>query len=375
MSELLFGFKDLVNTGEKTQSIFDIASLIFNDDILKKYNKKRFIFYTKFVAGLSNPAVLERFFHKIKDVKNFTESFNDKIKHFVTLIEKLNSNVDRRERDNIILNVKTILKNKYNINEELIDNALDKALKTYGGAEGDKINRGTESIKDFINIVDKVAPDIGEKKPMTSVNDLKLSAEEQKQIINKQAEKKSETIANLRQVYSKYKDNINPKHLEIKIIDRVIFIATTFLIRFITLMIINWGLSSNLINSFYSAFYYYCIIYLIFFIFITMIVNVIINYPILDLFSNNKIVTIPNMFYYFYVYTNGYLRLLLHIFLIILIFFIPYVINIDKLQFSKIEASKPNISFDYDKKKKIMDAISTFSFIIWVITSIIATKF
>jgi hypothetical protein len=374
MSELLFGFKDLVNTGENTQSIFDIASLIFNDDILKKYNRKRFIFYTKFIAGLSNPAVLERFFHKIKDVKNFTESYEDKIKHFVTLIEKLNANVDKKERDNIILNVKTILKNKYNINEELIDNALDKALKTYGGAN-EKINRGTESIKEFIDIVDRVAPDIGEKKPMSSVNDLLLSPEKQKEINERQKERKNETIANLRQVYNKYKDNVNPKHLEIKMIDRIIFIATTFIIRFITLMIINWGLSSNLINSFYTAFYYYCIIYLIFFIFITMIVNVIINYPILELFSSNKIVTIPNIFYYFYIYTNGYLRLLLHMFLIILIFFIPYVINIDKMQFSKIEASKPNISFDYDKKKKIMDAISTFSFIIWIITSIIATKF
>jgi len=374
MSELLFGFKDLVNTGENTQSIFDIASLIFNDDILKKYNRKRFIFYTKFIAGLSNPAVLERFFHNIKDVKNFTESYEDKIKHFVTLIEKLNANVDKKERDNIILNVKTILKNKYNINEELIDNALDKALKTYGGAS-EKINRGTESIKEFIDIVDRVAPDIGEKKPMSSVNDLLLSPEKQKEINERQKERKNETIANLRQVYNKYKDNVNPKHLEIKMIDRIIFIATTFIIRFITLMIINWGLSSNLINSFYTAFYYYCIIYLIFFIFITMIVNVIINYPILELFSSNKIVTIPNIFYYFYIYTNGYLRLLLHMFLIILIFFIPYVINIDKMQFSKIEASKPNISFDYDKKKKIMDAISTFSFIIWIITSIIATKF
>ena len=373
MSELLFGFKDLINTGESNQSIFDIASLIFNDDLLKKYNRKRFTFYTKFISGLSNPQVLERFFHKIKEVKTFTESYEDKIKHFASLVEKLNTNVDKKERDNIISNIKSILKNKYSINEEIVDNALDKALKTYGGA--DKINRGTETINEFIKIVDNVAPDIGEKPPLKNVNDLKLTTEEQKIIFEKQKEKKSETIANLKQVYNKYKDSVNPKHLEIKTIDRIIFIGTTFVIRFITLMIINWGLSSNLINGFYSAFYYYCIIYIIFFIFITMIVNVVINYPILELFSSNKIVTIPNLFYYFYIYTNGYSRLLLHLFMIILILFIPYVINIDKIQFSKVEASKPNISFDYDKKKKIMDAISTFSFIIWIITSLIATKF
>jgi len=302
MSELLFGFKDLINTGESNQSIFDIASLIFNDDILKKYNKKRYIFYTKFIAGLSNPAVLEKFFHKVKEVKNFTESYEDKIKTFVKLVEKLNTNVDKRERDNIITSVKSILKNKYKVNEELIDNALDKALKNYGGATNDSINRGSNTINDFIDIVDNVAPDIGEKKPLTNMNDLIMTPQQKQEYARQQTEKKSETIGKLRQVYNKYKDSVNPKHLEIKAIDRVIFIGSTFVIRFITLMIINWGLSSNLINSFYSAFYYYCIIYLIFFIFLTMIVNVIINYPILELFSSNKIIYIPNLFYYFYIY-------------------------------------------------------------------------
>jgi hypothetical protein len=335
MSELLFGFKDLINTGETNQSIFDIASLIFNDDILKKYNKKRYVFYTKFIAGLSNPAVLEKFFHKVKEVKNFTEAYEDKIKTFVKLIEKLNTNVDKKERDNIISSVKSVLKNKYKLNEEIIDNALDKALKSYGGGN-ESINRGSNTINDFINVVDNIAPDIGEKKQLTNMDELIMTPEQRNELIKKQNEKKSETIGKLRQVYNKYKDTMNPKHLEIKIIDRVIFIGTTFVIRFITLMIINWGLSSNMINSFYSAFYYYCIIYLIFFIFLTMIVNVIINYPILELFSSNRIIYIPNLFYYFYIYTNGYIRLLLHIFFIIMILFIPYVINIDKIQFSKI---------------------------------------
>ncbi len=106
-----------------------------------------------------------------------------------------------------------------------------------------------------------------------------------------------------------------------------------------------------------------------------MFVNVIISYPIMELFTNSSIANIPNLFYYFYIYANGYIRLLIHIICIIILLFIPYIINIDKLTIIEREEKKSNISFNYDKKKKVYDAISTFSLIIWVLTSIIALKF
>ena len=105
-----------------------------------------------------------------------------------------------------------------------------------------------------------------------------------------------------------------------------------------------------------------------------MLVNVVVNYPLMELYSSMKIINIPNLFYYFYIYTNGYIRLLIHIFVILTILFIPYIINIDKINFIKSEEKKRNISYDYDQKKKILDSISLFSFIIWILTSIIASK-
>ena len=232
-----------------------------------------------------------------------------------------------------------------------------------------------KNIKKFITAVDNVAPNLGAPKPMENVKDLLLSTEEKEARERQLNSNKKQLIKNLTPIYNNFKDTLNPKNLEISTIDRVIFIAITFIIRFITLMIIDWGLTTNLVNSFYTAFLYYCCIYLLFFIFITMIVNVIVYYPLLTLFSNIKIISIPNFRYYFYIYTNGYMRLLLHIFIILLILFIPYIINIEKLTFLKNEQNKPNISYDYEKKRKIMDAISFFSLIIWIITTIIAIKF
>jgi len=182
-------------------------------------------------------------------------------------------------------------------------------------------------------------------------------------------------IKKLKTVYDNYKDTLSPAKLKITMIDRIIFIVSTFIIRFISLMIIDWALNTNIINTFHRAFYIYCFTYIIFFIFIAMIVNVIVYYPILELFSNSNITSIPNLLYYYYVYTNGSARLLLHIFIIILLLFIPYVIDIDKINISKIEENTKNISYDYEKKTRIYDAISLFSLIVWVLTSIIAIKF
>ena len=382
MSELLFGFKDLVNVGSASSSFFDISSILLNENYLKAISPKRYDFYVKFVSGLANPEALEKFFYKTNDTRQFKEELNEKAMQFNKILKKFYDNLDESDRTIVINNIKKSLKIKYNYNDDTIDKIISIMKMSGGGTELDDIkknildsslNKGKMPMKEFLNKIENVAPEINPK-PIENIEDLLITKEQQNIINEKSAKSKSEMIKKLRPIYNKYKDDVNPDKLKIKLIDRVIFIATTFLIRYITLMIIEWGLSTNLINNFYRAFLYYCFIYLLFFIFIVMLVNVIVHYPLMELYSSMRIISIPNLFYYFYIYTNGYLRLLIHIFLIIIILFIPYIINIDKINFIKSEEKKSNISYDYDKKKKILDAISIFSFIIWILTSIIASK-
>lgn len=379
MSELLFGFKDLINvSSQSNQSFFDLGSILFNDSYLKAISPKRYNFYVKFVSGLGNPEALEQFFYKTKDTREFKGELRDKALKFNKVLKKLYENLDENTRDKIIKNIKATLKNKYNYNDETTDKIIS-TLK-YGGADVDEIvktaslNTGKKPMKDFLEKLSNIAPDI-EGKQINNVEDLLITKEEQQKRNELVAKSKAQMIKDIKPLYNKYKEDLHPDNLKITVYDRIVFIGTTFVIRFITLMIIEWGLSTNLVNNFYNAFFYYCLIYLLFFIFITMIVNVVVHYPIMNLFSNAKIIDIPNLFYYFYIYTNGYKRLLLHIFLIILILFIPYVINIDKIKFLRNEEKKVNITYDYEKKRQIMNAISLFSFFIWVLTSIIASKF
>ena len=381
MSELLFGFKDLINVGSGSISFFDISSILLNENYLKAISPRRFNFYVKFVSGLGNPEALEQFFYKTNDTRQFKEELNDKALKFNKILKKFYDNLDENDRNIVINNIKKTLKIKYKYNDDTIEKIISTMkMSGGGGLEEEKfkildgtLNKGKEPMKEFLNKIHNVAPELSAK-PIENVEDLIITKEEQGKINEISSRSKSEMIKKIRPLYNKYKDDINPENLKITMIDRVIFIATTFIIRYITLMIIDWGLSTNLINNFYRAFLYYCFIYLLFFVFIVMLVNVIVHYPLMELYSSMKIINIPNLFYYFYIYTNGYIRLLIHIFLILILLFIPYIINIDKINFIKSEEKKSNISYDYDKKKKILDAISIFSFIIWILTSIIASK-
>ena len=387
MSGILFGFKDIVNSSPKKSSIFDLSSYIIQDSYVKSISPKRYNFYVKFINGLNNPEALSKFLYTVKESKDVKKDLDDKIQKLTNILSKL-YNKEPADQQEIINNVKEAIKNKLNLDDKS-DDLLEKMLKKKGGSSfktnvlnkevkkkilNGQLKKGQEPMKNFLNTVKSIAPQLGYTPPPKDVIDL---IEDDVNATKPSTKLKDDQIQKLQGLYDTYNDtySLNPQRLDITMIDRLIFIATTFIIRYITLLIISWGLNTNIINTFNTAFFYYCIIYILFFVFITMIVNVVIFYPVMDLFSNFNIISIPNMLYYFYIYTNGPFRLLIHLFLILMLLFLPYVINIDKVRFYKMEEKTSNISYDYDKKNKIYNTLSLFSIIVWVLTSIIATKF
>lgn len=375
MAHLLFGFRDLVNTNPNA-SVFDITSLLLDDTYLKSISPNRYNFYIKFVAGLSNPTALEQFFYKTKEAKDYRTTLKTKIEKLAKLIGRLNTNFDNDDKKKIIDNISSVIKNKFKLDDNQIEKINDVLNTKKGGADSkeDFINKntiykGNEPMKTFVNKVYNIAPDIVQKKQAKNITELIQP------ITATQGKKRSSEIEQLKVVYDKYKDNLSPSQLEITMIDRLIFILVTFIIFQISLKFVDWGLNTNIINNFQQGFLFYCGVYFAFFIFITMIINVIVYYPAMDLFNNNNIVNIPNYFYYFYIYTNGISRLIIHLLIIVLLLFVPYINNIDKITFNWLNNNNKNISADYDKKTQIYNSIYLFSFIIWILTSVIALKF
>ena len=52
MTELLFGFKDLLNASNPNTPILNLSSFVLTDNFVRKFNPKRYNFYVKFVNGL-----------------------------------------------------------------------------------------------------------------------------------------------------------------------------------------------------------------------------------------------------------------------------------------------------------------------------------
>ena len=159
MSELLFGFKDLVNTGKSSSSFFDLTSILLNENYLKAISPKRFNFYVKFVSGLGNPEALEEFFYKTNDTRNFKKELNDKAIKFNKILKKFYENLDENDRSIVINNIKKTLKIKYNYNDETIEKIVSTMKMNGGGIEDEgkknildgKLNKGKEHMKDFLN--------------------------------------------------------------------------------------------------------------------------------------------------------------------------------------------------------------------------------
>ena len=373
MAELLFGFKDLLNASNPNTPILNLSSLILTDNFVRKFNPKRYNFYVKFVNGLSDPANLYKFLYTTKESKVYNLDMQSKLENINKSLRQLSDD----DRNKVVSNLKLALKplndnmdDKYN---ELFNILQQK--KTVGG-ENYYIKKQPMPMKLLLSDINAAAPMLGNVPPTNIDEIIKDSSTTTANVTADKDLTLTTTIdlPKIKGIYEKYKDiyKYSPDRLEITLIDRIIFIITTYLIRLIALALIYWGLNSNLINNFKTAYIYYSAIYVLFFIFITALVNVMYYYPILELFSSLSLNNMPNILYYFYIHFNGPYRLILHISLIFILLVIPFILELDK---KTEDQTDMNISFDFNQKEKILNSISNFSFGIFALTSIIAFKF
>ena len=369
MTELLFGFKDLLNASNPNIPILNLSSLILTDSFVRKFNPKRYNFYVKFVNGLSDPANLYKFLYTTKDSK----AYNADMKNKLDTINKSLKNLSETDKTKVLDNLKIALKplndnidDKY---DTLFDILKKSQTKKTGGNDTYYIKKQPMPMKSLLSEINAVAPLLGNVPP-NNIDELITNTTQGADL----SIKTNIDVPKIKGIYDKYKEipKYSPDRIEITIIDRGIFILTTLAIRSIAVALIYWGLNSNLINNFKTAFIYYCAIYILFFAFIIALVNVMYYYPIFELFSSVSLTSIPNLLYYFYIHFNGPNRLILHIVIILILLIIPFVLEFDK---KTPEQTDMNISFDFDQKNKILQTISYFSLVIWGLTSIVALKF
>lgn len=149
--------------------------------------------------------------------------------------------------------------------------------------------------------------------------------------------------------------NVTPEVIRITMNDRIMFIAVTFIIRIACLFLVDWMISVGMVTTFKDAFVYYVILYTLMFVFLTFVV------------SNNE-VGIQMLLYYIDVNKNGYARIFLHLLFVAIFLPILYIVK-DNALFALVKKTA------YEEKQRISQALSGFTFITWMITSLLALRF
>lgn len=192
-------------------------------------------------------------------------------------------------------------------------------------------------------------------------------------------EDKEDIIAKLKGFENDPKNPIEA--LEIKFEDRLVFIIATFFIRYVAISMIQRGIDINLITTFYDGFIYYGCIYLVLFWFVVLFINIDDKYTTKYIDTSGFINYIRSLFYYFYMGTNGISRLLIHSLLLIVIIIIPIILNIKNKNNINTKDdtgdtdTEPIVMLTLEERTKLSKLLSVFTLFIWILTSIIATKF
>jgi hypothetical protein len=165
-------------------------------------------------------------------------------------------------------------------------------------------------------------------------------------------------------------------HIPISFEDRLVFIFTTFLIRYVSLILIQWSIDINIIKSFEEGFIYYAVIYIAIFWFFTLFINIDNTFKVDYMNISNALNSIRSLFYYFYMGTNGITRLLVHSCIICVLIIVPVILNIKKYNnYTDEDEGKKEKLISYEERIKLNKSLSLFTIYLWILTSIIATKF
>jgi hypothetical protein len=167
----------------------------------------------------------------------------------------------------------------------------------------------------------------------------------------------------LKDIVEEYEDDpvLSSKYTAIGSIDRIIFIIGTYFIRAIVLFMIEWAINSHMITTFQQCFKAYVVGYISLFLVWVLIANAVEN-------QYEENVLLSSLFYYINVnaHSASKFRIGIHIFVQIILLPLLFII--------KYKAS-PVDQDSFEQRRAIYNATSNFTFFIWTMTSIIATRF
>ena len=232
-------------------------------------------------------------------------------------------------------------------------------------------------LKNLINFNNKNYKDSDDKKN-NKYDNIILQLNYDIDTFNDKEDYDQSSIKNIKNKIISFENNpSNPyKHIPLSFEDRLVFIFTTFFIRYIALILIQWSIDINIIRSFEEGFIYYAVLYISIFWFFVLFINIDNTFKVDYMNISNALNSIRSLFYYFYMGTNGITRLLVHSAIICVLIVVPVILNIKKYNnYTDEDEGKKEKLISYEERKKLNKSLSLFTIYLWILTSIIATKF
>ena len=318
LNRFLFNFKNLTSLGGPRT---DLNTFIDNEQ-LYKLDPDRFNFYMQVLESVSNPNpdVLTEVIRKENLTRYERERVDKKLKNIENYFENRKDNIEEEGESSSSMKDIQKLKRKLALNpltQEIV--ITDKGKKFEGG-------------------------DLKQLKK-------KLGLDEKLQLTND--DKKNDEIV------KKYTESpfYSPNNEKVNMTDRLIFVVLTYIIRSLALFLVEWGIYTGYITDFNQAFGLYFGMYASI-LFLTLFL------------TNGKKDDMIFRLLFFYINTQsddgrGVLRIIVHIFCILLLLPIPLVVR-------EYREFKPKEILSFKEKSKLLNGIQTFSLYSWILTSVVA---
>jgi hypothetical protein len=325
------------NFGKSDENALVSKNSLDNKDI-SDFNSDRLRFYVELnKLTQNNPKILKKLTRKYNNISY--RKANEKL-----IFKSINNNIDKYkglkgesdgtgDPDNIISKeIKDKIKDNLKISgggnlKEYFNEGDDEKLKEFDNI----INKDNDGTKNFIKLMknDYEFKNVEEKDDKELDNPIQTFIDEF-YTANNEYNKSADELTlkkSIVEAVDKFDNNdMNTLDiLEIKNDDRIVFMAMTFAIRYVTLLLVYWCVDIDMIKSFNEAFMLFTLIYIIIFWFIVMIINV--NISPDSLGDSSIIGKIQSVLYYFYFKINGIGRLLIHTLFILLLLIIPVIIK------------------------------------------------
>ena len=388
-----------LNIEEKKGVSFDLIS----DNLVKSMDPKKYDFYIQYISQIGNdPEKFKKVLYEYKLVKNKKEKIEKLINDIEKQYNKIFAVTDKQALDDIELysEIKKGKKqNEGNKMNEFEDNLISQYYdidkdkdkdkykifekqeidKTQGasGGSGEAIQKENDVIQNLQAKKMKYLDNINQMKDIYEDNQILSKYNDKIDAVNNNATNDYDKATMMKNVIDEIEDEDNMYSIhkfKVSKEDKLIFIGITFLIRLLSLSLIDWSLKTNLVVTFTDAFLLYVFLYTIFIILMIVIVNISYNMPLSELYTGDSTILsqLGSTLYYFYLIPGNRLQSLGKIFFHLgLLYFVTIVSIIIK------QTKRPNYDqkqdknerYDYSFKRDIRNTLNSFTLIAWLFLS------